>query len=162
MKLQSRATAKHKFQRLVFHSGNQNLLDFLDELRRLAEDAFGVAAQAIIQQFIYAKMPPHLKKSINQARLKNDSSDQIVSHVEKELKLSGLKAPYELQMKTVTQQATQSNPEKPKPYCHHCQKPGHYRNQCRQLKRENDQAQNDTSSAGRNSKNNGGQTNSNS
>ena len=35
----------------------------------MAKDAFGVAAQAIIEQFIYAKMPPHLKKSNNEARL---------------------------------------------------------------------------------------------
>ena len=52
------ATAKHKFQRLVFNPANQKLIDFLYELQKLAKDAFGVAAQAIIEQFIYAKMPP--------------------------------------------------------------------------------------------------------
>ena len=67
VKPQSMATAKHKFQRLVFNPPNQKLIDFLDELQKLAKDAFGVAAQAIIEQFIYAKMPPHLKKTINQA-----------------------------------------------------------------------------------------------
>ena len=61
------ATAKHKFQRLVFNPANQKLIDFLDELEKLANDAIGVAALAIIEQFIYAKMPPHLKNSINQA-----------------------------------------------------------------------------------------------
>ena len=66
---QSMATAKHKFQQLVFNPANQKLIDFLDELQKLAKDAFGVDAQAIIEQFIYAKMPPHLKKSINQAHL---------------------------------------------------------------------------------------------
>ena len=65
VKPQSMATAKHKFQQLVFNPANQKLIDFLDELQKLANDAFGVAAQAIIDQFIYAKMPPHLKKSIN-------------------------------------------------------------------------------------------------
>ena len=64
VKPQSMATAKHKFQRLVFNPANQKLFDFLDELQKLAKDAFGVAAHAIIEQFIYAKMPPHLKKSI--------------------------------------------------------------------------------------------------
>ena len=64
------ATAKDKFQRLVFNPTNQKLIDFLDELQKLAKDAFGVAAQAMIEQFIYAKMPPHLKKSINQAHWK--------------------------------------------------------------------------------------------
>ena len=66
VKPQSMATAKHKFQQLVFNPANQNLIDFLDELQKLAKDAFGAAAQAIIDRFIYAKMPPHLKKSINQ------------------------------------------------------------------------------------------------
>ena len=55
VKPQSMATAKHKFQRLVFNPANQKLIDFLDELQKLAKDAFGVAAQAIIDQFIYAK-----------------------------------------------------------------------------------------------------------
>ena len=71
VKPQSMATAKHKFQRLVSNREKQKLIDFLDELQKLAKDAFGVAAQKIIEQFIYAKMPPHLKKSINQAHLEN-------------------------------------------------------------------------------------------
>ena len=32
------------------------LVDNLDELQRLAKDAFGIAAQATIEQIIYAKM----------------------------------------------------------------------------------------------------------
>ena len=64
VKPQSMATAKHKFQKLVFNPANQKLVDFLDELQKLAKDAFGIAAHAIIEQFIYAKMPPHLKKII--------------------------------------------------------------------------------------------------
>ena len=62
VKPQSMATAKYKFQRLVFNPANQKLNDFLDELQQLAKNAFGDAAQAIIKQFIYAKMPPHLMK----------------------------------------------------------------------------------------------------
>ena len=62
MEPQSMATAKHKFQRLVFNPANQKLIDFLDELQKLAKDAFGVAAQAIVEKFIYAKMPRYLKK----------------------------------------------------------------------------------------------------
>ena len=56
VKPQRMATAKHNFQRLVFNPANQNLIGFLDELQKLAKDAFGVAAQAIIEQFIYAIM----------------------------------------------------------------------------------------------------------
>ena len=162
VKPQSMATAKHKFQRLVFNPANQKLIDFLDELQKLAKDAFAVAAQAIIEQFIYAKMPPHLKKSINQAHLEKGTYEQIVSHLERELELNGLEAPDEMQLNTVMQQNTQQNSEKPKQTCHHCKNPGHYRNQSRQLKREKDQVQNNTDSAANNKNNNGsGQINSN-
>ena len=65
VKPQSMATAKHKFQKLVFKPANQKLVDFLDKLQKLAKNVFGIAANAIIEQFIYAKMPPHLKKSKN-------------------------------------------------------------------------------------------------
>ena len=90
------ATAKHKFQRLVFNHAKQKLIDFLDELQKLAKDAFGIAAQAIFEQFIYAKMPPYLKKSINQAHLENGTYEQIVSHLERELELNILEAPDEM------------------------------------------------------------------
>ena len=96
------ATARHKFRQLVFNPANQKFIDFLDELQKLAKDAFGVAAQAIIEQFIYAKMPPHLKKSINQAHLENGTYEQIVTHLERELELKSLDYPDETQMSTVT------------------------------------------------------------
>ena len=73
------ATAKHKFQKLVFNPAKQKLVDFLDEHQKLAKNAFGIAAHAIIEQFIYAKMPPHLKKSINQFQLENGTYEQIVT-----------------------------------------------------------------------------------
>ena len=154
VKPQSMATAKHKFQRLVFYNANQKLIDFLDELQKLAKDAFGVAAQAIIEQFIYAKMPPHLKKSINQAHLENRTYEEIVWHLERELELNGLEAPDEMPINTLTQQ---QNSNKPRPTCHHCKKPGHYQTQCRQLKREKEQTQNNTNSA--NNNNGSAQTN---
>ena len=159
VKPQSMATAKHKFQRLDFNTANQKLIDFLDELQQLAKDAFGVAAQAIIEQFIYAKMPPHLKKSINQAHLENGTYEQIVSHLQRELELNGLEAPDEMPINTVTQQAPQQNSNKPRPTCQHCKKPGHYENLCRQLKREKDQTRNNTNST--NNNNGSAQTNSN-
>ena len=111
VKPQSMATAKHKFQQLVFNPANQKLIDFLDELQKLAKDAFGVAAQAIIDQFIYAKMPPHLKKSINRAHLENGTYEQIVTHLERELELNSLEYPDETQMDTVTHnQQIEGNP----------------------------------------------------
>ena len=112
VKPQSMATAKHKFQRLVFNPAIQKLNDFLDELQKLAEDAFEVAAQAIIEQFIYAKMPPHLKKSINEAHLENGTYEQIVTHLERELELKSLDYLGETQMNTVThKQQSEGNPD---------------------------------------------------
>ena len=112
VKPQSMATAKHKFQQLVFNPANQKLIDFLDELQKLAKDAFGVDAQAIIEQFIYAKMPPHLKKSINQAHLENGTCEQIVTHLERELELNSLEYPDETQMNTVMyRQQFEGNPD---------------------------------------------------
>ena len=99
------ATAKHKFQRLVFNSANQKLFDFLDKLQKIAKDAFGVAAQAIIEQLIYAKMPPHLRKPFNQTHLENYTYEHFASHLEKEVEKNGLEAPVELQIKIVTQEA---------------------------------------------------------
>ena len=112
-KHKSKATTKHKFQRLVFNPVNQILIDFPDELQKLAKGSFGVAAQLIIEHLIYAKLPPHLKKSINQAHMENGAYEQIGSHLEIELQLNGLEAPDELQINTVTQQATQQNTEEP-------------------------------------------------
>ena len=112
VKPQSMATAKHKFQQLVFNPANQKLIDFLDELQKLAKDAFGVDAQAIIEQFIYAKMPPHLKKSMNQAHLENGTCEQIVTHLERELELNSLEYPDETQMNTVMyKQQIDGNPD---------------------------------------------------
>ena len=112
VKPQSMATAKHKFQQLVFNPANQKLIHFLDELQKLAKDAFGVDAQAIIEQFVYAKMPPHLKKSINQAHLENGTCEQIVTHLERELELNSLEDPDETQMNTVMyKQQIDGNPD---------------------------------------------------
>ena len=112
VKSQSMATARHKFQQLVFNPANQKLIDFLDQLQKLAKDAFRVDAQAIIEQFIYVKMPPHLKKSINQAHLENGTYEQILTHPERELELNSLEYPDETQMNTVThKQQIEVNPD---------------------------------------------------
>ena len=91
--------------------------------------------------------------------MENGTYEQIVSHLERELEFNGLEAPDEMPINTVTQQAPQQNSNKPRPTCHHCKKPGHYQNQCRQLKREKDQMRNNTNSA--NNNNGSAQTNSN-
>ena len=148
VKPQWMATAKHKFQKLVFNPAHQKLVDFLDDLQKLAKKAFRIAAHAIIEQFIYAKMPPHLKKSINQAHLENGTYEQIVTHLERELELNGLEAADELPINNVSQQPTNTNADRPKPKCHHCKKPGHYRNQCRLLEKQLEQTENNQNKPG--------------
>ena len=71
VKPHSLATAKHKVQHLVFNPAKQKLNDFFGRIPEVGKNAFGLAAQAVIEQFIYAKMLPHLKKSINQAHLEH-------------------------------------------------------------------------------------------
>ena len=119
VKPQSMATAKNKFQKPAFNPANHKLVDFLDELQNLAKDAFVIAAQAIVEPFIYAKMPPHRKKSINQALLENCTYEQIVRHLERELELNGLEAPDEIQINTVTHNTANANADRLKPTCHH-------------------------------------------
>ena len=96
-------------------------------------------------------MPPHLEKSrksstFGEWQLQTDSVD-----LRRELELKGLEASDELKKITLTQNATDPNPEKPKPTCYHCKKPGHYR---AQLNREKDPVENIKNSAGNNITNN--------
>ena len=93
-------------------------------------------------------MPPHLQKSINQAHLENGTYEQIVTHLERELELSDLEAPDELQINAVSHNTANTNAERPKPTCHHCKKPGHYRNQCRLLKKQREQTENTQNNLG--------------
>ena len=131
------ATAKHKVQKFDFNAANQKLVIFPGELQKLpAKNAFGIAAHTIIEQLIYAELPPHLKKSINQAHLENGTYEQIVAHLEKELQLNSLEGPAELQINTVSHNSANPNTDRPKPTCHHCKEPRHYKNQCRLLKRQ--------------------------
>ena len=116
------ATAKHNFKKLVFNAPKQKLLNFLNELQKLAKDAIGIAANAIIEQFIYAKLPPHLKKSISQAPWENATYEQVVTHLGSKLELNGLEAPAELQIKTVSHNTANTNADRPKLTCHHCKK----------------------------------------
>ena len=120
---QSIPTATEKFQKLFFNPASQKLEDFLDELQKLAKDAFGRAAHATIEQFIYAKKPPHLKKLINQALWENGTYEQVVTHLEREMELNGLEAPDELQVNTVSQQLTNTFADRLKQTFHHCKKP---------------------------------------
>ena len=68
---------------LSFDPNTKSLSDFLQDLNEYAEQEFGDQAQQIIDSFLYAKLPPHFKRSNNLAHLENGTYDQIVAHLEK-------------------------------------------------------------------------------
>ena len=156
VKPESSASAKHRFNRLMFQPENQKLPDFLEDLQESAEKAFGEAAPQMIESLIYAKMPPHLKKSINQAYLENGTYEQIVRHLEREMELNGLEADEPLvktQMTVVKQpsseQTTKTTSQNTKPktktpntvpnntlqnnQCRYCKEEGHIAKECPKL-----------------------------
>ena len=158
VKPESSASAKHRFSRLSFDPENQKLPDFLEELQESAEKAFGDNAHHMIENLLYAKVPPHLKKSINQAYLENGTYDQIVKDVEREMELNGLETgePLVKTQKTVTkkeqntEQTNRKQNEKTKKQspktvpdktlennqCRYCKEAGHMMADCPKLARQ--------------------------
>ena len=102
VKPESQATAKNKWHKLTFDPNTKSLPDFLEELNECAKRAFGDNAQHMIDSSLYAKLPPHLKRSLNLAYLENGTYDQIVAHLERELELSGLQNDGEFTIPTMT------------------------------------------------------------
>ena len=148
VKPESQATAKHKWHKLTFDPNTKSLSDFLEELNECAERAFGDNAQHMIDSLLYAKLPPHLKRSLNSAYLENGTYDQIVTHLERELELSGLENDGELTIPTMTAvppNDSQQNTEQIKVVCHYCKKPGHVIRDCRKRMRKEQEQRNDPS-----------------
>ena len=155
VKPESSASAKHRFNRLSFDPEHQKLPDFLEELQESAEKAFGENAHQMIENLLYAKMPPHLKKSINHAYLENGTYEQIVKHLEREMELNGLEAdePLVKTQMTVTkkEQITEKTNKKPNDktkkqtpktvpdktlkndQCRYCKETGHMMADCSKL-----------------------------
>ena len=148
VKPESQATAKHKWHKRTFDPNTKSLPDFLEELNECAETAFGDNAQHMIDSLLYAKLPPHLKRSLNLAYQENGTYDQIVAHLERELELSGLENDGELTIPTLTAVApndSQQNTEQTKVVCHYCKKPGHVIRDCRKRMRKKQEQRNDPS-----------------
>ena len=59
VKHQSLATSQPAFRKLVSNTSHRNLVYSLNEVRKFAKDAFGIASQAILEQAIYAGKPTH-------------------------------------------------------------------------------------------------------
>ena len=146
VKPESQATAKHKWHKLTFDLNTKSLPDFLEELNECAERTFGDNAQHMIDSLLYAKLPPHLKRSLNLVYLENGTYDQIVAHLEKESELSGLENDGELTIPTmpaVPPNDNQQNTEQTKVICHYCKKPGHVIWECRKRMRKEQEQRND-------------------
>ena len=138
-------TAKHKWHKLTFDPNTKSLPDFLEELNECAERAFGDNSQHMIDSLLYAKLPPHLKRSLNLAYLENGTYDQIVAHLERELELSGLENDGELTIPTMTAvppSDNQQNTEQTKVTCHYCKKPGQVIRDCRKRMRKKQEQRN--------------------
>ena len=151
VKPESQATAKHKWHKLVFDPNTMKLPDFLEELNQGAEKAFGENAQAMIDSLLYAKLPPKLKRSVNMARLENASYEEIVTQLERELELNGLEGGDDIPVPTMSTAPTATRPGTgllssgidPNITCNYCKKPGHVKDDCRKLKRKEEQRRND-------------------
>ena len=78
IKLESRATAKHKLHKLTFDANTKSLSEVLE---KLMEGAFGDNAQQMIDNLLFAKKPPNLKTSINFAYLRNRTYEQTKAHL---------------------------------------------------------------------------------
>ena len=92
---QSIATARCKWNQLYFDPSQQTFQDFLEQYQKLAQEAYGDDAPKFIETSFYAKMPTHLKRVLNQARLETESYEMMVEHLEREMELNGLLAPNE-------------------------------------------------------------------
>ena len=92
------AKARCEWDALKVDPSTQKLLKFLDVLRKTAKEAFGSEAQQYIDKAIYAKMPDHGKKILNRANLEDKPYNDIVLHLEREMRLNGLGAPDEVNL----------------------------------------------------------------
>ena len=151
VKPESQATAKHKWHKLVFDPNTMKRPGFLEELNQGAEKAFGENAQAMIDSLLYAKLPPKLKRSVNMAQFKNASYEEIVTHLERELELNGLEGRDDITVPTMSTAPTATRPGTgllssgidPNVTCNYCKKLGHVKDDCRKLKRKEEQRRND-------------------
>ena len=143
----SMAKARCEWDSLKFDPATRKLHEFLDVLQKTAKEAFVPEAQKFLAKAIYAKMPDHVKKILNRAYLEDKPYNDIVLNLEREMRLNGLGAPDEVtlvplnkiestQTKQETKQAENTTQNTKKGYCFYCNKFGHFKAECRKLRRD--------------------------
>ena len=88
---ESQVTAKHKGYRAIFDPDTKSLSIFLEKPNECAEQVFRPLTQQMIDSLLYAKIPSHLKWSLNLAFLENGTYDRIVAHLDRKSKWLGWK-----------------------------------------------------------------------
>ena len=99
----------------------------MEDLNECAERAFVDNAQHTRDSLLYAKLPPHMERSLNLIYLENGSYDQTIARLEGELVLSGLENDGKLSKPTMTATAPNGNPQLNilKKFAITVKKPGH-------------------------------------
>ena len=125
---QSVATARCKWENLSFNPSQQTFPDFLEQYQNLAQEAYGEDAPRFIETSFYAKMTPHFKKVLNQARLETESYETMLQHLEREIELNGLATNDSLSITGVhniepSSQQQQNNPPRTTGPCFGCGNP---------------------------------------
>ena len=92
---QSSAKARCEWDALHFDPTKQKLHEILDILQKTAKEAFGSEAQTFIDNAILAKMPDQVTELFNRAYLKDKPYNDVVLHLEREMRLNGLGSPDE-------------------------------------------------------------------
>ena len=143
VKPESQATAKHKWHRLTFDPNTMKMPDVLYELNQGAKKVFGVNAKSMIDNLLYAKLPPRLKRSVMMARLEKGTFEEIVAHLEIELELNALEESNDLPMATMASASTNTsnllsngNNTNKDAQCSYCKATGHYYKSCPKLKKK--------------------------
>ena len=139
---QSVATARCKWEKLSFNPSQQTFPGFLKQYQKLAQEASGEDAPRFIETSFYAKMPPHIKRVLNQARLETESYETMVQHLEKDMELNGLAttgSPFIKGLHNLEpnlQQQQQEKPPKTTGTCFACGNPGYLLRPCRKTNRD--------------------------
>ena len=141
VKTQSIATARCKWENLTFDPANQTFQDFLENYQKLAQEAYADDAPRFIETSFYAKMPIHLKRVLNQARLETASYETMVQHLEREMELNGLANPESTTFTGIhnvepANTSNQGRHPKTASTCFGCGHQGHLLRNCRKTNRD--------------------------